>query len=119
MSGIVLIFSRSVASGLDIEMGEEAIETALLKQPTPCLVGSGVARIGWHKVTHDLRLKDKTRRLPIVIISGWDPSERKDAAFAAGCNEYLLKPIDFDQLESILNRYSPLLSAASASTSAS
>jgi len=64
-------------------------------------------------------LKEKTRDLLIVIVSGWDPSQRKDEALAAGCNEYLLKPIDFDQLESILNRYLPLHSTASWPTSAS
>ncbi len=93
---------------LEARAGEEAIETALLKQPDLVLLDLELPGLDGLKVTHNLRLKDKTRGLPIVIISGWHPSERQDAAFAAGCNEYLLKPIDFDQLESILNRYLPL-----------
>jgi len=104
---------------LEARAGEEAIETALLKQPDLVLLDLELPGLDGLKVTHDLRLNDKTREMPIVIVSGWDPSEREHAAFAAGCNEYLLKPIDFDQLESILNRYLPLHSTAGWPTSAS
>ena len=103
---------------LEARGGEEAFETALLKQPDLVLLDLELPGQDGLKVTHDLRLNDKTSEMPIVIVSGWDPSKSEHAAFAAGCNEYLLKPIDFDQLESILNRYLPLHSTASWPTSA-
>ena len=154
MSGMVLVFARSVASGRDNEthagsnmmkskfsqsigtgsLGETrrprtleeldryTIERSIQGSSRPTiLIAEDDAHAGLDglKVTHDLRLNDKTREMPIVIVSGWDPSEREHAAFAAGGNEYLLKPIDFDQVESILNRYLPLHSTAGWPTSAS
>lgn len=104
---------------LEARAGSEAVEAAVLNQPDLVLLDLELPGLDGLKVAHDLRLNDQTREMPIVIVSGWDPSERKDEAFAAGCNEYLFKPIDFDQLESILNRYVPLHSTASWPTSAS
>lgn len=66
------------------------------------------------KVTTRLRLMDKTRDLPIVMISGWDPAHHQGSALAAGCNEYLPKPIDLEQLEKMLSRYAPLPSDSKA-----
>lgn len=88
--------------------GEEAVEAAVSHQPDLVLWDLELPGLDGLKVLHELRLKYETRALPIVVISGWDASERKNAAFAAGCNEYLLKPLDFDRLDKILNRYAPL-----------
>lgn len=96
---------------VEARSGEEAVEVALLKRPDLVLLDLELRGLDGIKVTRDLRLKGKTGDVPIVIISGLDPAERKDAAFAAGCNEYLLKPIDFDHLDGVLNRYVPLSSA--------
>jgi len=38
-------------------------------------------------------------------VSGWDPKRYRSQAITAGCDEYLLKPVDFSLLEEILNRY--------------
>jgi YesN/AraC family two-component response regulator len=48
------------------------------------------------------------RAVPIVVISGHDPNGHRQAALDAGCNDYLLKPIDFERLEEILQSSVPL-----------
>jgi DNA-binding response OmpR family regulator len=42
--------------------------------------------------------------VPIVAVSAHDTSDFHADALAAGCNEYVTKPIDFDQLESLLKK---------------
>ena len=32
-------------------------------------------------------------------------AESREAALAAGCNEYVTKPIDFDQLNNLITRF--------------
>jgi len=44
--------------------------------------------------------------VPLVIITGYD--KHFDTAVAAGCDDYMVKPIDFDRLDQILDYYVPL-----------
>jgi YesN/AraC family two-component response regulator len=39
------------------------------------------------------------------VITGFD--KHFETAMAAGCDDYLLKPVDFDRLETILDYYVP------------
>jgi CheY-like chemotaxis protein len=45
-----------------------------------------------------LRADPNYSEIPIVIFSAMDDSESKEAAFAAGANDYLTKPIRMDDL---------------------
>jgi CheY-like chemotaxis protein len=42
--------------------------------------------------------------LPILFVSAWDEPEMKDAAFAAGAGEYLVAPVEYEQLLEALSR---------------
>ena len=84
------------------ENGVRAVEVALKSHPEmilldwelPGLDGLGVIRI--------LRSRREFRDTPIIIVSGHDPASHREAAVSAGCTDYLLKPIDFDQLDTLL-----------------
>jgi len=43
--------------------------------------------------------------LPIVAITAFDTYGMKDAAFEAGCTDYLLKPLDLDQLGDVVRQH--------------
>jgi DNA-binding response OmpR family regulator len=45
-----------------------------------------------------LRADPNYSEIPIVIFSAMDDSESKEAAFAAGANDYLTKPVRMDDL---------------------
>jgi len=51
--------------------------------------------------THLRRSNVKT---PILMISSLDSGQEKQASFRAGANEYLVKPVLFDQLYEHVNR---------------
>jgi CheY-like chemotaxis protein len=42
--------------------------------------------------------------LPVLFVSGWDEPKMKEAAFAAGAAEYLVAPVDYDQLVKAVSR---------------
>lgn len=52
--------------------------------------------------------KQAERVVPIVAVTAYPMSYTRVKAFAKGCNEYMAKPIDFTQLDQLLNRYAPL-----------
>lgn len=43
--------------------------------------------------------------VPIVFLSGHVQAEAQAKAFAAGCTDYLVKPFEFDELESVVERH--------------
>lgn len=84
------------------EDGVQAIDLALKNSPDLIFVDLELPRLDGISVIRNIRRSTKLRRVPIIIVSGHDPSRYEAAALAAGCTEYLMKPIDFERLDAIL-----------------
>ena len=82
--------------------GQQAVEAAAAARPDLMLVDLQLPRLNGFAVTRYVRQHDDLRRVPIVIVSGHDPAKHLNLALAAGCNAYLQKPIDFDELDGLL-----------------
>ncbi|MGL1901663.1 MAG: response regulator [Fibrobacterales bacterium] len=53
----------------------------------------------------ELREDPNLKRLPVVAMSAQGPSEHKQQAEEMGVNDYISKPIDFDELMVVLEKY--------------
>jgi chemosensory pili system protein ChpA (sensor histidine kinase/response regulator) len=83
--------------------GEEAITLAQRRRPDLILMDLQLPRLNGFAVTRFFRLDHGLRDVPIILVSGHDPARHLKLALAAGCNHYLLKPIDFRRLETLLD----------------
>ena len=93
--------------------GEEVIQVTLRENPGLVLLDLGLPRMNGLNVIRRLRNDLHVIDIPVVVITGYD--KHFDTAVAAGCDDYLIKPIDFGRLDSILDYYVPLrISAATA-----
>ena len=84
--------------------GRRALEAALSSRPDLVLMDLELPKLDGLSVTRNLRLDPKFKDVPIVILSGHDPSRFRQEALDAGCDDYLLKPINFDLLHELLDR---------------
>ena len=84
--------------------GEEAVETARRERPHLILMDLSLPHLDGLAATRRIRQQDGLGRVPIVAVSAHDTADFHADALAAGCNEYVTKPIDFDQLESLLKK---------------
>ncbi|HBB95817.1 MAG TPA: hypothetical protein DC054_10535 [Blastocatellia bacterium] len=84
--------------------GMHAVEAALTSRPDLLLLDLELPKLDGLSVTRNLRLDPKFKDVPIIILSGHDPSRFRQDALDAGCDDYLLKPIDFDSLHVLLDR---------------
>lgn len=84
--------------------GMHAVEVALSSRPDLVLLDLELPKLDGLSVTRNLRSDPKFKDVPIVILSGHDPSRFRQDALDAGCDDYLLKPIDFDSLHELLDR---------------
>lgn len=101
---------------LSAENGVQAVDVALRRRPDLILLDWELPRLDGLGVLRILRSRREFRNIPIIIVSGHDPASHRETALAAGGTEYLMKPIDFEHLDSILelNVSTPSMRRASA-----
>ena len=87
--------------------GQEAVEKAQSERPDLILMDLSLPHLDGLAATRRIRQQDGQARVPIVAVSAHDTADFHADALAAGCDEYVTKPIDFDQLENLLNRLVP------------
>jgi CheY-like chemotaxis protein len=82
--------------------GEQAVELALQAQPALILMDLSLPKLDGLAATREIRRHRELAKTPIIAISAHDSPDSKSEALAAGCNEYVTKPIDFDQFDKLL-----------------
>ena len=87
--------------------GEEAVELAQRERPHLILMDLSLPQLDGLAATRRIRQHVDLRNVPIVAVSAHDTADFHADALAAGCNDYVTKPIDFDQLEALLQRLLP------------
>jgi two-component system cell cycle response regulator DivK len=84
--------------------GQEAVDKARHELPDLILMDLSLPLLDGLAATRRIREQEELKKVPIVAVSAHDTADFHAEALAAGCNEYVTKPIDFDQLESLLTR---------------
>jgi two-component system cell cycle response regulator DivK len=84
--------------------GEQAVEAAVGERPDLILMDLSLPKLDGLAATRRIRQYDALSKTPIVAVSAHDTTDFHADALAAGCNEYVTKPIDFDQLEALLKK---------------
>lgn len=92
---------------VEAENGHEAIEIARRKCPDLILMDLCMPVMDGFATTRLLREIEDMCHVPIIAISANRKEQSQDAALAAGCNEYLTKPVNFHQLNSLLSCWLP------------
>jgi CheY-like chemotaxis protein len=92
--------------------GQEAVEKTVQENPGLVLLDLGLPLLNGLTVIRRLRDDYKMINVPLVVVTGFD--KHIETAMAAGCVDYLMKPIDFDRLDILLDRYVPTKARAAA-----
>ena len=84
--------------------GREAVELAESSRPDLILMDLSLPRLDGLDATRRIRELEGLGRVPIVAVSAHDTNDFHADALAAGCNEYVTKPIDFDELDALVKK---------------
>jgi CheY-like chemotaxis protein len=83
--------------------GLAAVEAALSECPDLIVMDLNMPVMDGLAATERIReLRDRCGDVPIVAATAFDTYGIRDAALEAGCNAYLLKPLDLDELVSVI-----------------
>ena len=95
-------YGCSVIEAVD---GEEAVQLAENSSPDLILMDSTLPRLDGLDATLQIRAQDNGRRTPIVFVCGRAEPDFRDVALNAGCDEFLVKPINFELLSRVLEKH--------------
>lgn len=101
----VILERRGGVSVLEAENGEMAIALAKNVHVDLILMDSDLPLLDGYAATRRIREFTSTREVPIVFLSGHAQPAAEVKAFAAGCNDYLVKPFSLGELDGALKRY--------------
>jgi two-component system cell cycle response regulator DivK len=89
--------------------GHEAILKAERERPDLILMDLRMPVLNGLATTRQLRQHADAhlRQLPVLALSAYDPAQHRAVAIAAGCNDYVTKPIDYDRLEKLIETFLP------------
>ena len=87
--------------------GAEAIEAARRECPDLVIMDMSLPTLDGLTATQAIRKIEELCEVPVIACSAHDVQEWADKALAAGCNEFVSKPVDFAARETPLKRLLP------------
>ncbi len=87
--------------------GQQAVALAVQERPALILMDLSLPKLDGLAATRMIRQHEAVSKIPIIAVSAHDSRESRAEALEAGCDEYVTKPIDFDQLYGLLQRFLP------------
>ena len=91
---------------LEAADGRQAVELARAARPDLILMDLKMPVMNGLAATRAIRQQPEPhlRTVPIVALSAYHPTQHGAVAAAAGCDDYVLKPINYEQLEAVIRR---------------
>jgi len=87
--------------------GQQAVDIAEREHPDLILMDLDLPILDGIAATQRIRQHAELTKVPIVAVTAYPMSYTHVKAFAKGCDEYMAKPIDLNELTELLNRYLP------------
>ena len=88
--------------------GEEALKIASLTQPDLILMDIGMPELGGLGATRKIREYPTLRGIPVIAVTAFGTDGFRRAAYDAGFDGYLTKPIDFNRLHDLIRSLLPV-----------
>ena len=103
----VLLTRRLKPRGYDIitaEDAEKGLSLVEAERPDLVLMDVGLPGMNGWEATRQLKSNPATKQIPVVALTAHAMDGDREKAFAAGCDDYEVKPIDFNRLFEKIDR---------------
>jgi CheY-like chemotaxis protein len=87
--------------------GEQALKLAKESLPVLILLDLSLPHMDGWAVARDLKGDERYKSIPIIALTAHAMIGDKEKALAAGCDDYVSKPIVFKELVAKLHQYMP------------
>jgi len=110
---LLLLLRKLVARmGYQVEIASGPLEALKILKSKPVdllLTDWSMPEMNGGELIAAMKEDESLREIPTIVLTGHDTENERDAALAAGCNRFLVKPIMRDELQRIINELLPTL----------
>ena len=85
-----------------VETGQQVYESALFYQPELILIELKLPVVSGFTAIRRIKKESDLSSIPIIAMSSKNTAANQNLALAAGCSAHVQKPIEFDELESVV-----------------
>ena len=78
--------------------GEQALEVAAAERPDLILMDVIMPRKTGFEACRELKRREDTKLIPVILVTTRGEGENVEAGFQSGCNDYVTKPINAQEL---------------------
>ena len=78
--------------------GEQALEVAAAEHPDLILMDVIMPRKTGFEACRELKRREDTKGIPVILVTTRGEGENVEAGFQSGCNDYVTKPINAQEL---------------------
>jgi CheY-like chemotaxis protein len=78
--------------------GEQALEVATAERPDLILMDVIMPRKTGFEACRELKRREDTKAIPVILVTTRGEGENVEAGFQSGCNDYVTKPINAQEL---------------------
>ena len=103
-----LVLERKGYYVLEAANGQRAVELAKSQHPRLILMDLSLPVLDGLSATKQIREQSFLRDVLIVAVTAHHGREYREKALAAGCDDFVNKPVDFNQLEALLSKFLPI-----------
>ena len=89
------------------EDGRKGLELTRTEKPDLVLMDMNLPEIDGWNATKTMKQDEGVKHIPVIALTSHAMAGDKERAFAAGCDDYEPKPIDFSALLSKIHRFLP------------
>jgi CheY-like chemotaxis protein len=82
--------------------GKDGVEAARRERPDLILMDIEMPRMSGLEACRILKQDEKTKKIPIVLLTMRGETEWVEQGYANGCNDFLTKPVNEKQLSAVL-----------------
>jgi CheY-like chemotaxis protein len=98
---LFMLHRRLSRVGFDVKVsinGVEGVDWAKTLQPDLIVMDLNLPGLNGWDATRRLKNQPETRNIPVLVLTAHTSDKSRDQAFAAGCDDYETKPVNFPVL---------------------
>ena len=108
---LFMLQRRLTRAGFEVKVatdGAQGVEWAKTLLPELIVMDLNLPGLNGWEATRRLKNQPETKHIPIIVLTAHTDESSREKAFAAGCDDYDTKPIDFGglvrKIQSLLSR---------------